>query len=193
MTTTCTQPVLFLNAPTASDMMTPNPASIRGEATVKEAVAFLVDRAYSAAPVIDRAGKPIGVLSRADVLVHDREKVEYVRQSSELAEKEVASDSGEILKDGFQVESVDGTRVRDIMTPVVFSVTPQTPALDVIEQMTDLCVHRLFVVDATGVLIGVISSLDIVRNLRPYHLTPTPSRVSAGFSCSEDEPVLIVP
>src|SRR5262249_21708562 len=58
---------LTLTAETAADLMTPNPVSIRDVATVREAVALLTDKGFSAAPVIDQAGRPIGVLSRADI------------------------------------------------------------------------------------------------------------------------------
>src|SRR5262245_39936374 len=67
-------PRFVLDAATAADLMPPNPVSIRTGATVQEAVAFLTDRGFSAAPVIDAAGRPVGVLSRADIVVHDRER-----------------------------------------------------------------------------------------------------------------------
>src|SRR5215471_9764672 len=120
---------LRLCANTAADLMTPDPLSIRAAATVREAVAFLTDKGFSAAPVIDKAGRPVGVLSRADIIVYDRERVEYVEPVPEYYEKgtEVAS-TGETLGDVFQVEKADAVRVRDIMTPVVFSVAPDTPA-----------------------------------------------------------------
>ena len=57
--------------------------------------------------------------------------------------------------------------LRDLMTPAVFSVTPDAAATEVIEHMLALNVHRLFVVDRAGVLVGVISVLDILRHLRP--------------------------
>jgi len=62
---------------------------------------------------------------------------------------------------------VDQTRVLDVMTPVVFAVEPQSPVRRVVEEMLALKVHRLFVVDSDGVLVGVISALDILRYLRP--------------------------
>jgi CBS domain-containing protein len=159
---------LTLWAETAADLMTPNPLSIGADAPVKEAVAFLTDKGFSAAPVIDDAGRPIGVLSRSDILVHDREKVEYVPTVPEYYEKtELTTRSGENLRNGFQVENVDRTWVRDLMTPVVFSVTPETPVRRVVEEMLALKVHRLFVVGGDGVLVGVISALDVLRNLGP--------------------------
>src|SRR5437660_210221 len=64
-----TKPVrIVLHPRSAAEMMSPNPMSIQAETTVAEAVAVLTDRGYCAAPVIDEAGRPIGVLSRADLL-----------------------------------------------------------------------------------------------------------------------------
>ena len=114
--------------------------------------------------MIDAAGKPVGVLSRSDLLVHERQRVEYA--VPEFYHKgELATLLGEELPPGFQVERVDQTTVADIMTPVVFAVPPNATAAQVIKEMLGLKVHRLFVVDHTGVLIGVISVLDILRHL----------------------------
>jgi CBS domain-containing protein len=57
-------------------------------------------------------------------------------------------------------------RVRDAMTPVVFSVAPEASAQQVVREMLSLRVHRLFVVDRGGVLTGVISAEDVLRHLR---------------------------
>ena len=66
---------------------------------------------------------------------------------------------------GFQVENVDPSQVRDIMTPVVLAVSLNDSARKVITQMVDKKVHRLFVVDGSDVLVGVISALDVLRKL----------------------------
>lgn len=157
---------LVLQASVAADLMTSNPVSIEATAPVREAVAFLTDKGFSAAPVIDRGGRPIGVLSRADIVVHDRNKVQHlVPAGTSYDESERVPGSEERLRDGFQVEDVDYTEVRDIMTPIVFSVRPDTPAVEVVEDLLGLQVHRLFVVDKDGVLTGVISAHDILRHL----------------------------
>src|SRR5262249_26130881 len=141
---------LTLRGATAADLMSPNPVSVRENATVREAVSFLVERGFSAAPVIDRRGRPVGVLSRLDIIVHDQEMVSYARPIPEYyGREELTTPAGEHLGKGFQVECVDRTRVRDIMTPVVYAVTPDTPAREVIEHFRTLRVHRLFVVDAS--------------------------------------------
>jgi len=161
---TLSRPTLY--AETAEELMTRNPVSIREEATIPEAVALLTDKGFSAAPVIDRAGRPVGVLSRADILVHDRERIPHLMPVPDYYYKsELTIPSGEYLKEGFQVETGDDTQVRDIMTPVVFSVTPDASSARVIQDMVALKVHRLFVVDQGGVLVGVVSALDVLRHL----------------------------
>jgi CBS-domain-containing membrane protein len=149
---------------TARDFMTASPQSIRADALVREAVAFLADKGFHAAPVIDGAGRPVGVVSQSDIVVHDRENP--VRH--DIPDYYHRADLGkrpDEMPEGFQVEEVDRTTVRDIMTPVVFHVQPDAPAGHIIAEMVALRVHRLFVVDAAGTLVGVISALDLLRHL----------------------------
>ena len=140
---TADSPRLLLQGRTAADLMTPNPVSIRDTATIEEAVALLTDKGISGSPVINEAGQPIGVLSRADIVAYDRERVRQTESASSPA------------------------RVRDLMTPAVFSVAPEAPATKVVAEMAALEVQRLFVVDHSGVLVGVISGLDVLRRLQP--------------------------
>jgi CBS domain-containing protein len=158
---------VILAAQTAGDLMRPDPVSVRAEATLQEAIRFLTDRGFSAAPVIDEAGRPVGVLSLTDIVIHDRETIKpgnalpafYVRP--ELEECPASSTPERVL-------AVDAqrTRVRDLMTPAVFSISTGSTAARVVEEMLALKVHRLFAVDQSGVLVGVISALDVLRRLQ---------------------------
>jgi CBS domain-containing protein len=157
----------FLTA-TAADLMTRNPVSISQNATLKEALVLFTKKGLAVAPVIDRAGRAVGVLSSSDILVHEREKVEYLVPAQDefpVEHSPLETADGEAIGRGFQVENVDVTRVRDLMTPAVFSVFPTTRAPEIVEEMLRLHVHHLFVVDSTGTLAGVISPLDILRKL----------------------------
>lgn len=95
--------------------MTTNPISIRETATVREAVAFLTDKGFSAAPVVDVAGRPVGVLSQTDIVVHDRNQVEYVPSATDYyAKPDLTAPSGELLPEGFnEIEVSCGTRGGD--------------------------------------------------------------------------------
>ena len=69
--------------------------------------------------------------------------------------------------DGPRAEATNRSTVRDVMTPGVFCVRPETGAGKVVEEMLALRVRRLFVVDGAGVLVGVISAFDVLKKLRP--------------------------
>jgi CBS domain-containing protein len=135
------QTALTLRAWTAADLMTTNPISVRENGMVADAVVLLTRKGFHAAPVIDASGRPVGVLSYTDILVHER------------ARREEGSA-------GF-----DEARVRDLMTPAVFSVPVDAPAARVVGEMVAMNVHQVYVVDAAKVLVGVVTALDVLRQL----------------------------
>ena len=143
---------MTLRPKTAEDLMTANPLSINETLTVREAMAFLIDKAISGAPVIDAAGWPVGVLSQTDLLIYEREALAGLKSTH--PEAVPSPQEADIL-------------VRDVMTPGVFAVGRHTPSERVVEKLCGLKVHRLFVVDASGVLVGVITPMDLLRHLTP--------------------------
>jgi CBS domain-containing protein len=142
---------LTLTARTAADLMASNPVSLRANASVADALQFFTQKGITAAPIIDDAGHPIGVLSRSDLFIH---------QQAAATRSTFSAPSGEADKD-----SDRDVTAADLMTPTVFAVTPDTPARRVVAEMLALHVHRLFVVDATGMLVGVVSAMDVLRGL----------------------------
>src|SRR5437016_3814 len=105
---------LTLRAQTAADLMTAQVVSIDQAAPLHQAVATLVDRCFSAAPVTDEAGRAVGVLSMTDVIIHDRNSVSYARPVPEYYLKsDLQAAIGEPAG-GFQVEVADRTPVRDL-------------------------------------------------------------------------------
>jgi CBS domain-containing protein len=153
----------------AKDMMTPNPVSIRRDAGIREALELMTDRGFGAAPVIDEAGRPIGVVSRTDILIHERECVRHARLPDDASSPYDWSDWDMLperaLPEGFSIEVADRTSVGEIMTPAIFTVPLEAPAREVVRRMRELKVHHLFVVDADLAVVGVISPLDVIRHL----------------------------
>lgn len=131
---------LTLRAATAADIMNPGPVSIADSDTVPEAVEFITQRGFGAAVVIDEAGHPIGVVTKTDVLMHTRRR-----------------------QPGLEP---DDTPVTEVMTPAVFAVRTNTSAESVVEQLLEVGAHHLFVKDAGGVIVGVISPVDVLRKLK---------------------------
>ena len=155
---------ITLRARTAEDLMSDNPISLQRDVSVQEAIALLTDRAFDAAPVIDGNGRPVGVVTVTDILVHDREYVRYLKTGDMTPRCDLRCHGGK-LPDDMSIEIVDRTTVQDIMTPAVFTVPRHLPAAEVVRKMLDLKVHHLFVAESDGALIGVISACDILRCL----------------------------
>ncbi len=146
----------------AKDLMSSNPVSIRRDATVREAVALLTDRGFGAAPVIDEAGRPVGVVSRTDILIHERECAHHACTGDYNNWDTFPEPS---WPEGFSIEAKDSTTVAELMTPAIFTVPLTAPAREVVKRMRELKVHHLFVIDADVALVGVISPLDVLRHL----------------------------
>jgi predicted transcriptional regulator len=130
----------------AAELMSPHPLSINDEASVREAAAFLTRKRIGAAPVIDEAGRPVGVISLSDIARHD-----YGDDASAPVNPSI--------------------KVRDIMTPGVLFVRPDTSIRTVVDDLLKFGVHRLFVLDSNNILIGVISTFDVLRHVRYMRTT----------------------
>ena len=155
---------LVLNLQTAAGLMTPEPITVRASAAVKEAIAVMVDRGVSALPVVDDEGRPVGVLSQTDIVIHDRNK--QAQAPSEYYTTTNLLSGGPRLLARFSLDNQDNTRVHQIMTPTVFAVRPDDPVTRVVGDMVAFKIHRLFVIDKSGMLLGVISAFDVLRKLR---------------------------
>jgi CBS domain-containing protein len=132
---------MVLEAATAADLMSPNPKSIKKDSLLSDAMTAMATKGFNAAPIIDETGRPVGVLSSADVLIHHGESATSAPEKAP-------------------------TKVSDLMTPAVFSVTTETPVDRVVEEMVQLNVHQLYVVDANHTLVGVITAHDVLRRLQ---------------------------
>src|SRR6188768_2845525 len=101
-------PALVLHARAVAELMTAGPKSVRQDATVAEGAAFLSARGFSAAPVVDGTGHPVGVVSRTDLLAHQGQ-----RAAHQLGVPGPGPGTG-------RAEPGNETAVRDVMTPAVF-------------------------------------------------------------------------
>jgi predicted transcriptional regulator len=160
-----TSSCLMLHAETAQDLMTKNPVSIRHDMTIQNAAAFLIEKEISAAPVIDDAGRAVGVLSHTDIVRHDSD-VGASRLQKAGFYREVDQRCPPALREVTYGTNAKAVRVSDVMSPVIIEVFTQDPAVAVIAKLLALKIHRLFVVDQAKTLVGVISTFDVLRCLQ---------------------------
>ena len=138
---------------TASDVMNPNVLMVQEDMTVEELASFLVENEISGAPVVDSTGQLVGVVSVTD-LARDRSNPDFF----------VSEWGGTLRRD--QIEELrfggeTGMRVRDIMTPAVYSVDAETPIPEVAETLINSHIHRLLVTSGERV-VGIVTSSDLL-------------------------------
>ncbi len=141
------------------DIMHKDPITVTGDMTIRELARLLIDNQISGAPVVDRHGALMGVVSQTDLVRRDREMKPSAEIPSYYREGEK-----EAYGSGYQIEDPDFTRVADVMTPAVLSCDEGAPVEDVARLMLAKHVHRI-VVTRGGRLTGIVTSMDMLRAL----------------------------
>jgi CBS domain-containing protein len=148
---------------TAADLMNPRVLTVREDLTVRELANVLVENEISGAPVEDRSGKLVGVVSLTDIaaaLAEDDElEAESERGDFFLSEWQDDGMSREEIEE-LGLDEAELTVV-DIMTPEVFTVREDTPVSEIAEAMIQNHVHRILVTREDRV-VGIISTSDLL-------------------------------
>ena len=141
----------------ASDVMTRDILSVRPDATVAEAIRTMLDNRISGLPVIDEAGRLVGILTEGDLLRRSETGTE--RQRARWLE--ILMGPGRLAGEYVRTH---GRRVEGIMTRDLVSVTPDTPLREVVELMERRRIKRVPVLDG-DVPVGILSRADLLRAL----------------------------
>lgn len=141
----------------ARDIMTTDVCTLSPNASVLEAAKLLVERRISGAPVVDGEGRVIGIVSEGDLI-----------RRAELGTEKEWSGWREFLmaKRTLAHEFIrsHATRVADIMTAPVWTVTESRTLADLAELFEKKNIRRAPVV-RDGRLAGIVSRADMVRAL----------------------------
>ena len=120
---------------TARDVMSPVVLTLAADDTAASAAETLAKAGVSGAPVRDANGKLVGMLSQADLTSPRRAGMG------------------------------PHTAVYQVMTPDVYTVYADGPALVAAMVMAKYDIHRVAVCDPGGSLAGIVTSLDLVKAL----------------------------
>ena len=119
-----------------SDYMTRSVVTFTPDTDLFKAIGILLERKVSGAPVVDKAGKVVGMLTEWDCLQR-------------------------ILKGSYHDEV--GGKVGDYMSEEVMRVAPTDDIIDVAENMTGQGWRRSMPVVDGGKLVGILSCPDLLR------------------------------
>jgi CBS domain-containing protein len=129
--------------------MTTSVVAVREDADFKEMVTVMRSRRVSAFPVIDAAGKVIGVVSEADLLLKEAAPdvpKGLVRLAWRLTERSKAA----------------GVTAAEVMTRPAVTIGQDAQVAEAARLMQSRRVKRLPVVDDNGILRGIVSRADVL-------------------------------
>ena len=141
----------------ASDIMSRQVITISPADTVLHAIKIMLEHRISGLPVTDASGHLIGMVTEGD----------FLRRSETATERkrprwlEVVMSPGRLAD---QYVLAHGRTVREIMTPDVQTVTPDTPLADVVQLMEQQKIKRVPVTVGEQ-LVGLITRADLVGAL----------------------------
>ncbi len=147
---------------TAGDIMTGDVITASPDDDVQKAVNLLLEHHISGLPVIDGDGKVVGVLSEADLIIRDKEfkGPSYINFLGGIIYLENPQRFQQELK------KMTAQKVKEMMTPRVFTANPDTPVEKVVSIITDKKVNRVPVVNPDGKLLGIITRHDILKRYK---------------------------
>ena len=133
--------------------------------TMRHAAAVFLDKNISGAPVFNHLQKPIGVLTKTDIVRYEREHAAAEATGERDALRTLGTLELIAKGAGFHRESEEDY-VSRWMTPKVFAAGKMASLADVLREMSQRRIHRIFIQDEkTKKLIGVITTFDLMRFL----------------------------
>lgn len=134
---------------TVRDVMTTSVITVRGDTPFKELAEVLARSRVSGFPVVDQAGRVIGVVSETDLLIKEADQAGHP-----------ASFAG--LRRSRDREKAAGVTAAQLMTSPPVTIGPDEPVQHAAFLMYDRAVSRLPVVDQAGHLVGIVSQVDVL-------------------------------
>lgn len=125
---------IYPDATVVNDLMVREVVCVSREMPIAKLEELLVDLGISGAPVTDADGRPVGMVSKTDLVsAHRRGKI------------------------------TDETRVADIMMPMTFCVGMDETVAKTAGLMAYEGLHRVPVVNRDGRVVGLVAALDVLR------------------------------
>ncbi|RJX31242.1 MAG: CBS domain-containing protein [Desulfurivibrio sp.] len=143
----------------AGDIMTSPVHCVGLEMDLRQTAAFMADQRISGAPVVDAAGRIAGMVSEKDFL--SRMGLGPSASFMQIIARCLSNK-------GCMVTSLRNHAVRDIMTAPAITAGPEITMGEISALFIGRRINRLPIVDAGGVIIGIVTRTDLVRS---YHAT----------------------
>ena len=147
---------------TVSEYMDPDPVTVAPDATVEDVARVLGEQELHGVPVVDDAGRVVGIVTENDLVIGDEEGDLHIPHYIELF-------GGLVFLEPFRrfeqrLKKAVAATAEQMMTADPRTVGPDDDVEDAAHVIVETGHNRIPVVDA-GRLVGVISRADVVRAL----------------------------
>jgi len=139
-----------MREPSVETVMTAKVVTARPETTFKELATLMNTHRVSGLPVVDGAGRPVGVVSEADMLV----------KQEHLGGVETRPVFGRQRRARWR--KATGRTAGELMTAPAVSVGADATVTAAARLLAEKNIRRLCVVDADGGLAGIVSRRDVI-------------------------------
>ena len=140
----------------ARDVMVSPVITVGKSATVREVAKILLEKRISAVPVVDNAGKVVGIVTESD-LMHRAEAgterpyswwVHFLAGDATIAADYVKSHA---------------MKVENVMTSDVVTASPETPLHEIATLLEERRIKRVPIVNKDGNLVGIVSRANLIQ------------------------------
>ncbi|MFF5338483.1 CBS domain-containing protein [Streptomyces sp. NPDC013181] len=135
---------------TVADVMTKKVVAVRPDASFKEIVTAMERWKVTALPVLEGEGRVVGVVSEADLLLKEEFHDHRLGIVEQLRRRDATAKAG-------------SDRAAELMTTPAVTVRPEASLPRAARLMATRRVKRLPVVDADGMIQGVVSRSDLLK------------------------------
>jgi len=149
----------------AADIMTSPVISVNMWDSIHDVAKVFIDNNISGAPVVDREGIPLGVITKTDLARYDLERANLITFEKDKKSPVALKTSESVNRKGFHVEPEEAT-IEPWMTPFIFDVHADTKISVVTEKMVKYGFHHIFVTNKeTKFVEGIITTFDLLKVL----------------------------
>jgi len=158
-------------------VMRPCVICVRADLGIDTLMSLLVGFELRAVPVVDESGRPVGVVSRSDLVEHWYESDSTT--PTRLRARGRGTSRGEYLGGGFHALPPAQT-VADVMMYIAFTLCEDTSLSHAAALMAYEAVPRIPVVSFEGKVVGIVTAMDVVRWLAQHDGYVVPDSRSRG-------------
>jgi CBS domain-containing protein len=162
----------------AANLMTTNVVTVDADATTQEAAAVMLRHRISALPVVDRAGKLVGIVSEGDLMRRaelgtERERSWWLELLT--ANRDLAAD----------YVKAHGRKVSEVMTRKLITATSDTPINAIALMLERHGIKRVPILDH-GTLVGIVARANLLQALAGLKLETPEARAGKDAEIREE-------